>query len=108
MKDRALEAALRFDDPGRRLNALREYLQAFIMRSLHESEASRAIVFVGGTALQTQGTQGCRAADWRSLLRARLADLDTGALVRDVAPFLERPADAALLERANLQAVLAA
>ena len=57
---------------------------------------------------QTPGTQGCRAADWRSLLRARLADLDTGALVRDVAPFLERPADAALLERVNLQAVLAA
>ena len=266
MKDRALEAALRFDDPGRRLNALREYLQAFIMRSLHESEASRAIVFVGGTALrflenlprfsedldfsqvsrdgydpvrwlhklkrdlhlagfdstvrwmdrrpvqvawirtasllaeaglsghpdqklaikveidtrppagaavlrsvvtrhftfvirhhdlpslmagklhallargypkgrdwfdlvwyrsrrppvapnvqllqraldQTPGTQGCRAADWRRLLQARLADLDTGALVRDVAPFLERPVDAALLELANLQAVLAA
>ena len=52
MKDRALQAALRFDDPGRRLNALREYLQGFILRSLHESEASRAIVFVGGTALR--------------------------------------------------------
>ena len=52
MKDRALDAALRFDDPGRRLNALREYLQAFVMRSLHESAASRAIAFVGGTALR--------------------------------------------------------
>lgn len=52
MKDRALEAASRFDDPGRRLNALREYLQAFVMRSLHESEASRSISFVGGTALR--------------------------------------------------------
>lgn len=52
MKDRALDAALRLDDPGRRLNALREYLQAFVMRSLHESEASRAISFVGGTALR--------------------------------------------------------
>ncbi len=39
MKDQALALALRFDDPQRRLNALREYLQAFIMRSLHESEA---------------------------------------------------------------------
>ena len=268
MKERALEAALRFDDPGRRLNALREYLQAFIMRSLHESEASRAIAFVGGTALrflenlprfsedldfsrtssgdsgdydpadwlrklkrdlhlagfdstvrwlergpvqvgwirtasllaeaglsghreqklsikveidtrppagaalrrsvvtrqftfvvrhhdlpslmagklhallsrghpkgrdwfdlvwyrarrppiepnarllqhaldQTQGAGRFRAADWRRLLRARLADLDTGVLARDVAPFLERPADAALVERANLEAVLA-
>lgn len=265
MKDRALEAALRFDDPGRRLNSLREYLQAFIMRSLHESEASRAIAFVGGTALrfledlprfsedldfsqvssdlyepvrwlrklkrdlhlagfdstvrwmdrtpvqvawirtasllaeaglsghreqklsikvevdtrppegatiqrsvvtrhftfvirhhdlaslmagklhalltrgypkgrdwfdllwyrsrrppvepnmsflqhaldQTQGVDRYRAADWRRLLRARLADLETGILARDVAPFLERPADAALLERVNLDAVLA-
>ena len=39
VKDQALALALRFDDPQRRLNALREYLQAFIMRSLHESEA---------------------------------------------------------------------
>ncbi|MDE0221027.1 MAG: nucleotidyl transferase AbiEii/AbiGii toxin family protein [Spirochaetaceae bacterium] len=265
MKDRALEAALGFDDPVRRLNSLREYLQAFIMRSLHESEASRAIAFVGGTALrfledlprfsedldfsqiltdgydpvrwlrklkrdldlagfdsavrwiertpvqvawvrtasllaeaglsghreqklsvkieidtrppagaamqrtvitrhftfvirhydlpslmagklhalltrgypkgrdwfdlvwyrsrcppvrpnlpllqhaldQTQGAGRYRAADWPGLLRARLADLDAAALARDVAPFLERPADAALLERVNLEAVLA-
>ena len=266
MKDRALDAASRFDDPGRRLNALREYLQAFVMRSLHESEASRAVAFVGGTALrfledlprfsedldfsqvssdgyepvrwlrklkrdlhlagfdstvrwidrkpvqvawvrtaallaeaglsghqqqnlsikveidtrppagaavrrsvvtrhftfvighydlpslmagklhalltrrypkgrdwfdlvwyrshrppvapnvallehaldQTQGAGRHRAADWQRLLRTRLADLDTGVLIRDVEPFLERPADAALLERANLDAVLAA
>ena len=57
---------------------------------------------------QTQGTRGCRAVDWRRLLQARLADLDTGVLVRDVMPFLERPADAALLQRVNLHAVLAA
>ena len=265
MKDRALDAASRFDDPGRRLNALREYLQAFVMRSLHESEASRAVAFVGGTALrlledlprfsedlgfsqvssdgyepvrwlrklkrdlhlagfdstvrwidrkpvqvawvrtasllaeaglsghqeqnlsikieidtrpptgaavrrsvvtrhftfvighydlpslmagklhalltrpypkgrdwfdlvwyrsrrppvvpniallqhaldQTQSAGRHRAADWQRLLRTQLADLDTGVLIRDVEPFLERPADAALLERANLVAVLA-
>ena len=255
---------MRFDDPVRRLNALREYLQAFIMRSLHESEASRSIAFVGGTALrfledlprfsedldfsrirtdgydpvrwlrklsrdldlagfdsavrwidrtpvqvawirtasllaeaglsghreqklsikveidtrppagaamqrsvitrhftfvirhhdlpslmagklhalltrgypkgrdwfdlvwyrsrrppvepnlqllqraldQTQGAGRYRAADWLGLVRARLADLDAAALARDVAPFLERPADAALLERTNLETVL--
>ena len=266
MKDRALDAALRFDDPGRRLNALREYLQAFVMRSLHESEASRAVVFVGGTALrfledlprfsedldfsqvssdgyeperwlrklkrdlhlagfdstvrwidrkpvqvawvrtasllaeaglsghqeqklsikieidtrppagaavrrtvvtrhftfvighydlpslmagklhalltrkypkgrdwfdlvwyrsrrppvapnvellqhaldQTQGPGRHRAGDWQRLLRTRLADLDTGVLIRDVESFLERPADIGLLERASLEAVLAA
>ena len=255
---------MRFEDPVRRLNALREYLQAFIMRSLHESEASRSIAFVGGTALrfledlprfsedldfsrirtdgydpvrwlrklrrdldlagfdsavrwidrtpvhvawirtasllaeaglsghweqklsikveidtrppagaamqrsiitrhftfvirhhdlpslmagklhalltrgypkgrdwfdlvwyrsrrppvepnlqllqraldQTQGAGRYRAAGWLGLVRERLADLDAAALARDVAPFLERPADAALLERINLEAVL--
>ena len=264
MKDQALSQALRFDDPQRRLNALREYLQAFTMRSLHESEAGQAVAFVGGTALrfleelprfsedldfsrisaagyepvrwmeklkrdlhfagfdstirwidrepvqvawvrtahllteaglsgharqnlsvkveidirppagaaiqrtlvtrhftfvishydlpslfagklhalltrgypkgrdwydliwyrsrrppvepnlqllqnaldQTQGASRYRAADWRDLLSARLADLDTRALARDVQPFLERPQDAALLDRPNLEAVL--
>ena len=265
MKEQALSLAVRFDDPQRRLNALREYLQAFIMRSLHESEAGGAIAFVGGTALrflealprfsedldfsqisgagyqplrwleklkrdlhfagfdsairwidrepvqvawvrtaslladaglsghrqqrlsvkieidtrppggatlcrsvvtrhftfvishyglqslmagklhalltrgypkgrdwydliwyrsrhppvepngqflqnaldQTQGAGRYRAADWRRLLSTRLADLDTLQLARDVQPFLERPEDAALLDRANLEAILA-
>jgi predicted nucleotidyltransferase component of viral defense system len=52
VKERALAIARGYDDPVRRLNALREYLQAFIMRSLHESEAARALAFVGGTALR--------------------------------------------------------
>ena len=56
---------------------------------------------------QTQGAGRYRAADWRALLSARLADLDTRALARDVQPFLERPEDAALIDRANLEAVLA-
>ena len=57
---------------------------------------------------QTQGVGRHRAADWPSLLRMRLAAVETGALIRDVELFLERPADAALLERVNLDAVLAA
>ena len=56
---------------------------------------------------QTQGVGTYRAADWRTLLAARLADLDTRELARDVRPFLERPEDAALLDRANLEAILA-
>lgn len=52
MKDQALAIAKRYSDPVQRLNALREYLQTYIMRSLHESEASKAIAFVGGTALR--------------------------------------------------------
>lgn len=39
-------------NPVARLNALREYVQAFTLRSLHESEAFRCLAFVGGTALR--------------------------------------------------------
>ena len=56
---------------------------------------------------QTQGAGHYRAGEWRELLRERLAGLDTRLLARDVQPFLERSADAALLERANLKAILA-
>jgi len=51
MKDEALALARATADPARRLNVLREYLQALILRSLHESEAFQALAFVGGTAL---------------------------------------------------------
>ena len=52
MKARALELARTVDDPVMRLNVLREYAQASVLRSLHESEAFRALSFVGGTALR--------------------------------------------------------
>ena len=52
MKTEALEIAGRFSEPGERLNALREYLQAQVLRSLHESEAFTSLSFVGGTALR--------------------------------------------------------
>jgi predicted nucleotidyltransferase component of viral defense system len=52
MKEQALALARGISDPGERLNKLREYLQAFVLRSLHESEAFRSVAFVGGTALR--------------------------------------------------------
>lgn len=52
MKDIALALANQHSDPAQRLNTLREYLQACILRSLHDSEAFNAIAFVGGTALR--------------------------------------------------------
>ena len=52
MKAHALDIAGSVADPGERLNRLREYLQAFILRSLHESEAFQRLSFVGGTALR--------------------------------------------------------
>lgn len=39
-------------DPGQALNRLREYLQALVLRSFHESEAFRPLAFVGGSALR--------------------------------------------------------
>ncbi len=52
MRDQAIAIAMKEHDPERRRNALREYVQACVLRSLHESEAFRAIAFVGGTALR--------------------------------------------------------
>ena len=125
MKDRALEAALGFDDPVRRLYDLPSLmagkLHALLTRGYPKGRDWFDLVWYRSRrppvrpnlpvlqhALdQTQGADRYRAADWRGLLRARLADLDAAALAGDVAPFLERPADAELLERVNLEAVLA-
>lgn len=52
MNDEAIALARSVADPSRRLNILREYLQAFVLRSLHESEAFKCLAFVGGTALR--------------------------------------------------------
>ncbi len=52
MKERALEIARATGDPGQRMNVLREYAQASVLRSLHESQAFLALSFVGGTALR--------------------------------------------------------
>ena len=52
MKEQALELARKVESPAEKLNILREYLQAFAMRSLHESEAYTCLSFVGGTALR--------------------------------------------------------
>lgn len=52
MKEAALALTQEVADPAQRLNRLREYLQAFILRSLHESEAFLCLSFVGGTALR--------------------------------------------------------
>jgi predicted nucleotidyltransferase component of viral defense system len=52
MKDEALGLAQELPDSAQRLNLLREYLQTFALRSLHESEAFLRLSFVGGTALR--------------------------------------------------------
>lgn len=55
---------------------------------------------------QTQGASAPNASNWRQLLLDRLEGLDCRKLVDDVAPFLERPEEAALLDEHNLRAVL--
>lgn len=52
MKDEALALAFQYDDPVRRLNVLREYVQSYVLRTLSEQEAFRGMAFVGGTALR--------------------------------------------------------
>jgi Nucleotidyl transferase AbiEii toxin, Type IV TA system len=55
---------------------------------------------------QTQGAGRRDARSWRELVRERLATLDMKAVREDVSPFLERPQDAALLTRDNLEELL--
>ena len=52
MKEKALALVNNIEDPSLKLNILREYIQALILRSLHESEAFNNLSFVGGTALR--------------------------------------------------------
>jgi len=52
MKEQAIDLVQNVQAPAEKLNILREYLQAFVMRSLHESEAYTCLSFVGGTALR--------------------------------------------------------
>jgi len=52
MKETALELVREIADPSAKLNLLREYIQAMVLRSLHESEAFVNLSFVGGTALR--------------------------------------------------------
>lgn len=55
---------------------------------------------------QTQGAGRRDARSWGALVRERLATLDMQAVRDDVGPFLERPQDAALLTRDNLDELL--
>lgn len=52
MKAECLELVQKESDSGCRLNVLREYLQALILFSFHQSEAFVNLSFVGGTALR--------------------------------------------------------
>lgn len=52
MKEHLLALAASQADSGRRLNLVREYLQAHILRSMQEAGAFAALAFQGGTALR--------------------------------------------------------
>jgi hypothetical protein len=52
VKEQALSLVSQAADRGTAFNLLREYLQALVLRSLHESEAFGSLAFVGGTALR--------------------------------------------------------
>jgi predicted nucleotidyltransferase component of viral defense system len=55
---------------------------------------------------QTQGAGCLVARSWVELVRKRLTTLDLQAVRNDVSPFLERPQDASLLTRENLEGLL--
>lgn len=160
MKEEALSIARPATSPAQKMNLLREYVQAFALRSLHESEAFLQLSFVGGTALRflfdlpslmagkihalltrpyakgrdwydllwylgrrppvepnlallqdalvQTGHHDVLNTDWRQYLCNKLRQIDQKQIAEDVAPFLERPPDAALLTTENLQTALQA
>ena len=55
---------------------------------------------------QTRGPGTYDAGSWRALVEQRLKALDLKEIRDDVSPFLERPEDAGLLTRENLQGLL--
>jgi len=52
VKEEALSLAREAKSPPEALNRLREYAQALVLRSLHDSHAYLNLAFVGGTALR--------------------------------------------------------
>jgi hypothetical protein len=52
VREGALKLVRDVGDAGLKMNLLREYLQAFALRSFHESKVFRCLSFVGGTALR--------------------------------------------------------
>ncbi len=52
MRDYIIDLVLKQAGHNARLNLLREYLQAYILRAMHDAGAFRSIAFIGGTALR--------------------------------------------------------
>jgi len=52
VKDFVLELASRHADYNSKLNIMREYLQAYILRIMHDEGVFRSTAFLGGTALR--------------------------------------------------------
>ena len=52
MKDYCLELAASQKSSGKKYNAMREYLQAYVLRIMHERKVFETTAFVGGTALR--------------------------------------------------------
>jgi hypothetical protein len=72
----------------------------------HRPPLEPNLVLLQNALDQTRGEGSCDAVSWRELVKQRLATLDVEELLRDVRPFLERPADAALLTRDNIVTIL--
>lgn len=64
------------------------------------------LVLLQNALNQTQGASAPDANDWKQLLLSRLEGIDCRALRSDVAPFLEHPDEAELLDLQNLQTML--
>jgi hypothetical protein len=95
MKDYLRQILNGIDNPILARCLAREYLQARLLELLNN-------------ALAQTGWSGphVTAENWQPLVAERVQALDWRQIVTDVEPFLERPADIALLTRENFTALL--
>lgn len=97
MREEALELVRRAGDPSAALNRLREFTQALVLRSLHDSQAFLNLAFVGGTALRflyglrrfsedldfcLVKTEGYAPENWLRQMKTRLKQGNMDAAVR--------------------------
>lgn len=72
----------------------------------HRPPTEPNLVQLQNAFVQTQGAAAPEAREWKALLLSRLDRIDCRRLTADVAPFLEHPEEAGLLNEENIRATL--
>ncbi|MFH1476138.1 MAG: nucleotidyl transferase AbiEii/AbiGii toxin family protein [Verrucomicrobiota bacterium] len=78
----------------------------FVWYRAQRPQTKPNLVLLQNALDQTQGARVFDSGKWGNYVRDKIAALDIGKIRADVQPFLERPEDAELITRGNLEAVM--